>query len=175
MAARSAACLPATGHASATALYADAEKCTGEQPSAELLPVLVSLVSPPRGFGLSCRWAELEATSGLAPLALCGAPNGGQAVLLLPLPAAPMPFRSLAERGKYLGGLINVARAKEAGAKRVTGCSAPWREPRRNRHHPKKKAKEPGTGLSPRPAQPSTRLVFWPNHLCEAHGPRNRI
>lgn len=73
-----------------------------ENPSAKILAVLMSPVRPPWGFGLSRGWAELEVMSGLAPLALSSAPNWCQAVLLLPLPAALMPFRLLAEREKYL-------------------------------------------------------------------------
>ena len=107
MAARFADCLPATGHASATSPYADAENAPGK-PSAKLLAVPTSPVSPPWGFSLSHGWAELDVMPGWAPLASRSAPKTGQATLLLLLPLAQMLFCLLAEHEKYLRGLINM-------------------------------------------------------------------
>lgn len=99
--------LPATGHALATSPSVDAENAPGK-PSAKPLTVLTSPGSPPRGFGRSHGPADPGATPGWALLAPCSAPNRGQAVLLLPLPLARMPFCLLAEHEKYPRGLVNV-------------------------------------------------------------------
>lgn len=78
------------------------------KPSAKLLAVLMSLVSPLWGFSLGHGWAELDAMPGWAQLTPSSAPNTGRATLLLPLLSTQMLFCLLAENENYFRRLINM-------------------------------------------------------------------
>lgn len=159
LAARFADCLPASGHALATAPYTDAENAPGKI-SAKLLAVPVSPVSPPRAFSLSHRRAKLAAMPGWARLAAHSAPHVGQA-MLLPWPLAGTPFCLLAEREEHLRGLMNTPglrmlepKGSQVGQQLVGNTGNPG-----GTDIPLQNAKETGTGLSSHPAQPSTPCI----------------